>query len=99
SALTMRSAAIAHNEPSAAMRRLQVRKHDNTTTDSPPTRCPISPVILAIGVGLLAGPQCLKLIDPQLSEDGALIQSMSEAVLLICLFCAGLRLRAPLEWA
>src|SRR6185312_8200418 len=95
----MRSAAIAHSELSAAMRRLQVRKQVNTRTDSPLTRWSISPVILAIGVGLLAGPQCLKLIDPQLSEDGALIQSMSEAVLLICLFCAGLRLRAPLEWA
>ena len=44
-------------------------------------------------------PLGLKLIEPQLAEDGALIQSLSEAVLLICLFCAGLRLRAPLEWA
>jgi NhaP-type Na+/H+ or K+/H+ antiporter len=50
-------------------------------------------------VGLLAGPLGLRLIEPQLSEDGALVQSLSEAVLLICLFCAGLRLRAPLQWA
>ena len=50
-------------------------------------------------MGVLAGPLGLKLIEPQLSEDGALIQSLSEAVLLICLFCAGLRLRAPLDWA
>jgi sodium/hydrogen antiporter len=41
----------------------------------------------------------LKLIQPQLPEDGALIQSLSEAVLLTCLFCVGLRLRAPLDWA
>lgn len=80
------------------MRRLPVHKQANTRAESPLTRWSTSPVILGIGIGLLAGPQGLKLIDPQLSEDGALIQSISEAVLLICLFCAGLRLRAPLEW-
>jgi NhaP-type Na+/H+ or K+/H+ antiporter len=53
---------------------------------------------VGIGVGLLVGPLGLRLIEPQLSEDGALVQSVSEAALLICLFCAGLRLRAPLEW-
>lgn len=41
----------------------------------------------------------MKLIEPQLPDDGALIRSVSEAVLLVCLFCAGLRLRAPLDWA
>ena len=80
------------------MRRLPVRKQANTRAEPPLTRWSTSPVILGIGIGLLAGPQGLKLIDPQLSEDGALIQSISEAVLLVCLFCAGLRLRAPLEW-
>ncbi|HUA25411.1 MAG TPA: cation:proton antiporter [Steroidobacteraceae bacterium] len=59
----------------------------------------MSPVIVGIGVGLLVGPLGLRLIEPQLYEDGALIQSLSEAVLLVCLFCAGLRLRAPLERA
>ena len=81
------------------MRRLPVHKQVNTRTDFPLTRWSTSPVILGIGVGLLAGPLGLKLIEPQLAEDGALIQSLSEAVLLICLFCTGLRLRAPLEWA
>src|SRR5487761_507303 len=95
----MRSAAVAASELSAAMRRFPVRKQVNTRTESPLTRWSTAPVILGIGVGLLAGPQGLKLIEPQLAEDGALIQSISEAVLLICLFCAGLRLRAPLEWA
>jgi NhaP-type Na+/H+ or K+/H+ antiporter len=80
------------------MRRLPVRKQANTRAESPLTRWSNSPVILGIGIGLLAGPQGLKLLDPQLTEDSALIQSISEAVLLICLFCAGLRLRAPLEW-
>ena len=81
------------------MRRLPVRKQVNTRTDFPLTRWSTTPVILGIGVGLLAGPIGLKLIEPQLAEDGALIQSLTEAVLLICLFCTGLRLRAPLEWA
>jgi NhaP-type Na+/H+ or K+/H+ antiporter len=81
------------------MRRLPVRKQVNTRAEFPLTRWSTSPVILGIGVGLLAGPLGLRLIQPQLAEDGALIQSLSEAVLLICLFCAGLRLRAPLEWA
>jgi len=80
-------------------RQLPVRKQVNIRTEPPLTRWSTSPVILGIGVGLLAGPLGLKLIEPQLAEDDALIQSMSEAVLLICLFCAGLRLRAPLEWA
>ena len=80
-------------------RRLPVHKQVNTRTEFPLTRWSTSPVIVAIGVGLLVGPLGLRLVEPQLAEDGALIQSLSEAVLLISLFCVGLRLRAPLEWA
>ena len=79
--------------------RSPVHKQVNTRADFPLTRWSASPVIVGIGVGLLAGPLGLKLIEPQLTEDASLIQSVSEAVLLICLFCAGLRLRAPFEWA
>lgn len=81
------------------MRRSPVRKQVNSRAEFPLARWSTSPVILGIGVGLLAGPLGLKLIAPQLTEDGALIQSTSEAALLVCLFCTGLRLRAPLEWA
>jgi NhaP-type Na+/H+ or K+/H+ antiporter len=49
-------------------------------------------------VGVLVGPLGLRLIQPQLPEDGSMIQSVSEAVLLVSLFCAGLRLRAAFEW-
>lgn len=76
-----------------------MRKQANTRTEFPLTRWSTSPVILGIGVGLLAGPLGLKLIEPQLTEDGPLIESVSEAVLLVSLFCAGLRLRAPFELA
>ena len=95
----MRSAAVARSDLFAAMRRLPVHKQVNTKAESPLTRWSLSPVIVGIGVGLLVGPLGLRLIEPQLYEDGALIQSLSEAVLLVCLFCAGLRLRAPLERA
>jgi sodium/hydrogen antiporter len=81
------------------MRQLPVHKQVNTRAESPLTRWSLSPVIVGIGVGLLVGPLGLRLIEPQLYDDGALIQSLSEAVLLVCLFCAGLRLRAPLERA
>jgi NhaP-type Na+/H+ or K+/H+ antiporter len=54
-------------------------------------------VLIGLTLGLLAGPAGLKLIEPQLAEDSALIQSLTEAVLLVSLFCVGLRLRAPFE--
>lgn len=96
----MLSAAAAHSGPHAAKRRwLPVRKPVNTRAEFPLARWSSGPIILGIIVGLVAGPLGLKLIAPQLVEDGPLIQSLSEAALLICLFCAGLRLRAPLEWA
>jgi sodium/hydrogen antiporter len=80
-------------------RRPPVHKQVDTRAESLLARWSTSPVIYGIGVGLLAGPLCLRLIEPQLPEDGSLVQSVSEAVLLISLFCAGLRLRAPFEWA
>lgn len=79
-------------------RRLPVRKQADNRAEFPLTRWSTSPVVLGIGVGLLVGPLGLKLIEPQLPEDAALVQSVSEAVLLTGLFCAGLRLRTPLEW-
>lgn len=75
-----------------------MRKQADTRAELPLTRWSTSPVIVGIGVGLLAGPLGLRLLEPQLPEDAALIQSVSEAVLLTGLFCAGLRLRAPLDW-
>jgi NhaP-type Na+/H+ or K+/H+ antiporter len=62
------------------------------------TRRPAHAAVVALGVGLLLGPMGLRLLRPQLMEDGALIETTSEIVLLTCLFCLGLRLRMPLEW-
>lgn len=75
-----------------------MRQPANTRSEPPLTRWSTGPVLVGIGVGLLAGPLGLRLIEPRLAEDGPLIQSVSEAVLLISLFCAGLRLRAPFAW-
>jgi len=40
----------------------------------------------------------LRLLRPQLLEDGAPIETLSEIALLTCLFCLGLRLKLPIEW-
>jgi sodium/hydrogen antiporter len=75
-----------------------VRRQDNTKTDLPLTRWSAHPVFLGLGVGLLAGPAGLHLLEPQVVEDSGLVESLSEFVLLVALFCAGLRLRVPFEW-
>lgn len=62
------------------------------------TRRPAYAAVVALAVGFLLGPMGLRLLRPQLTEDGALIETVSEIALLICLFCLGLRLRTPIEW-
>jgi sodium/hydrogen antiporter len=49
-------------------------------------------------VGLLIGPAGLHLLEPHVVEDSGLVESLSEIVLLVALFCVGLRLRVPFEW-
>jgi len=61
-------------------------------------RRPALAAVLALALGFLLGPLGLRLLRPQLIEDGGAIESLSEIALLIGLFCLGLRLRAPLEW-
>jgi NhaP-type Na+/H+ or K+/H+ antiporter len=62
------------------------------------TRRPAHAAVVALGVGVLLGPFGLRLLRPQLMEDGSLIETISEIALLTCLFCLGLRLRMPIEW-
>jgi NhaP-type Na+/H+ or K+/H+ antiporter len=62
------------------------------------TRRPAHAALVALAVGILLGPLGLRLVRPQLMEDGAPIETVSEIALLICLFCLGLRLRLPIEW-
>jgi NhaP-type Na+/H+ or K+/H+ antiporter len=75
-----------------------VRRQDNIRADLPLTRWSAHPVILGLGVGLLIGPAGLHLLEAHVVEDSGQVESVSEMVLLVALFCAGLRLRVPFEW-
>src|SRR5258708_15723939 len=75
-----------------------VRRHDNTRVDLPLTRWSANPVLFGLAVGIIAGPPGLHLLEPHVVEDSGLIESVSEIVLLVVLFCVGLRLRVPFEW-
>jgi len=75
-----------------------VRRQDNTRADLPLTRWSAHPILLGLGVGLLIGPAGLHLLEPHVVEDSGVVESMSEFVLLVMLFCVGLRLRVPFEW-
>jgi sodium/hydrogen antiporter len=75
-----------------------VRRQDNTKTELPLTRWSPYPILLGLGVGVMAGPAGFHLIEPHAVEDSGLVESVSEIVLLVALFCTGLRLRVPFEW-
>lgn len=75
-----------------------MRRQDNTRADLPLTRWSPHPVLFGLGVGVLIGPSGLHLLEPHAVDDSALVESVSELVLLAALFCAGLRLRVPFEW-
>jgi sodium/hydrogen antiporter len=62
------------------------------------TRRPAYAAVVALAVGVSLGPLGLRILRPQLMEDGAPIESITEIALLTCLFCLGLRLRMPIEW-
>jgi sodium/hydrogen antiporter len=62
------------------------------------TRRPAHAAVVALAIGAFLGPLGLRLLRPQLLEDGAPIETISEIALLTCLFCLGLRLRLPIEW-
>jgi NhaP-type Na+/H+ or K+/H+ antiporter len=61
-------------------------------------RRPAHAAVVALAVGALLGPIGLRLLRPQLLEDGAPIETISEIALLTCLFCLGLRLKLPIDW-
>jgi NhaP-type Na+/H+ or K+/H+ antiporter len=75
-----------------------VRRQDNSRADLPLTRWSAHPILLGLGVGLLIGPAGLHLLEPHVVEDSGVLESTSEFVLLVMLFCVGLRLRVPFEW-
>jgi hypothetical protein len=66
-----------------------VRRQDNSRADLPLTRWSAHPILVGLGVGLLIGPAGLHLLEPHVVEDSGLVESMSEFVLLVVLFCVG----------
>jgi sodium/hydrogen antiporter len=62
-------------------------------------RWPLSPAVIYLAVGLIAGPLGFRLLAPGLREDGRLIEAIAEVAVAVSLFCVGLRLRAPLQWS
>jgi NhaP-type Na+/H+ or K+/H+ antiporter len=69
-----------------------------STQSNQSTRWSVRTTILCLAVGALVGPLGFKLVEPEVREQAQLIESFSEIALAICLFCVGLRLRAPFEW-
>ncbi len=62
-------------------------------------RRPALAAVVALAIGMSLGPLGLRVLRPQLIEDGPPIESLTEIALLICLFCVGLRLRMPIKWS
>lgn len=62
-------------------------------------RWPVSPPVLYLAAGVLIGPLGLRLLEPGLREHGRLIEAVAELAVVLSLFCVGLRLRTPFEWA
>jgi NhaP-type Na+/H+ or K+/H+ antiporter len=63
------------------------------------TRRPALAAGVALAAGAIVGPLGLRLVQPQLMEDGGPMESAGEIALLMCLFCVGLKLRVPLQWS
>jgi NhaP-type Na+/H+ or K+/H+ antiporter len=66
-------------------------------TSSHNTRWPLSAAVSCLALGTLAG-ACGARLVPRAYDHAHLLGALCETALLVCLFCAGLRLRAPLEW-
>jgi sodium/hydrogen antiporter len=62
------------------------------------SRAPVAAAVFCLAVGMLAGVWDAKLGTRAL-EHARSAQVLSEAALLVCLFCTGLRISAPLELA
>ncbi|MGQ3055387.1 MAG: cation:proton antiporter [Roseateles sp.] len=61
-------------------------------------RLPLSPAIIYLGVGALAGAWGLGLLPLDLWQHHQVIEVITEVVVLITLFAVGLRLQLPMVW-
>ncbi|HUQ92865.1 MAG TPA: cation:proton antiporter [Bryobacteraceae bacterium] len=60
-------------------------------------RLPVSTAMIYFAVGLILGNQFLGIIDLDLIRDSAFVERCAEVAVLVSLFAAGLKLRAPLR--
>lgn len=61
-------------------------------------RAPVTPAIIYLAVGLLAGPTVLNLFHFNPLKQSALLEVLTEAAVLISLFSAGVKMPVPFRW-
>ena len=61
------------------------------------TRWPLGVAVICLALGTVAG-ACGARLVPHAADHAHLLAALTETALIVCLFCVGLRLRAPLEW-
>jgi sodium/hydrogen antiporter len=59
----------------------------------------MSPAIVYLAIGAVAGPLGLKLIAPDVAVHARHIEAVTEVILITALFAAGLRTRPMLDWS
>ena len=62
-------------------------------------RLPVTPAIIYLAVGLLVGPTVLNLFHFNPLKESALLEALTEVVVLISLFSAGVKMPAPVSFA
>jgi len=62
-------------------------------------RLPVTPAIIYLAVGLLVGPTVLNVFHFNPLKESALLEVLTEVVVLISLFSAGVKMPAPVRFA
>lgn len=62
-------------------------------------RLPVTPAIIYLAVGLLVGPTVLNVFHFNPLQESALLEMLTEVVVLISLFSAGVKMPAPVSFA
>ncbi|MDO8862077.1 cation:proton antiporter [Haliea sp. E1-2-M8] len=68
-------------------------------TATPLQRSPITPAMFYLGLGLLLGPTVLNLFHFNPLQQSALLEVLTEIVVLISLFAAGVKVPAPIDYS
>jgi NhaP-type Na+/H+ or K+/H+ antiporter len=63
------------------------------------TRLPVTPAIIYLAVGLLVGPTVLNVFHFNPLKESALLEALTEVVVLISLFSAGVKMPVPVSLA